>query len=444
MKTWTTYKKQIASRYIPIALQDVGMRMLESDVMHLSVKLDGHLAFLHSDGQSCWLTNSGNERWDDLPLLTEAAAQLKGISCVLAGELHVVAEGRTYGFQVPSALAKQPDSLAFGVFDLLSYDGGEWSDTWSATFAKINSLLSEEGKVFGVPQLEVSSRAEIESFFEKTVTQGGAEGMVVRHEGGPTYKLKSSIDVDVVVLGYAEATGEESGQLRELLVGLAVDESTYQILGQVGNGLSLEERKGLLGEFKDEHTPSDYVEVSGDNVAFTMIPPKTVFQIRCLDVIAENARGAIHKPRLVWTLEGYTYQLMAPAASMIAPVIEGIRTDKDPTPEEAGMGQLERIVGEMSKADTTESLPESQLLRREVYVKESKGVKSVRKFLAWKTNKEQSGQYPPYILSFTDYSPTRKDPMKRDLSIAKTEDGLQALFEEQLAANVKKGWEKIQ
>ena len=77
-----------------------------------------------------------------------------------------------------------------------------------------------------------------------------------------------------------------------------------------------------------------------------------------------------------------------------------------------------------------------------VYVKESKGVKSVREFLAWKSNKEQSGQYPPYVFYFTDYSPTRKNPMKRDLSIVKTEDGLQALLEEQLASKVKRGWEK--
>ena len=144
-----------------------------------------------------------------------------------------------------------------------------------------------------------------------------------------------------MVLGYAEATGEQVGQLLEMLVGLAVDESTYQVLGQIGNGLSVENRKKLLERFKHEHTQSDYMEVSGDNVAFTMIPPTTVAQIRCLDVIAENTRGAILRPRLVWTPEGYAYQGMAVAASFMSPVFEGIRSDKTPTPSDAGMGQLQ-------------------------------------------------------------------------------------------------------
>ena len=445
MNSWTTYKQRVAARYIPIAPHDVGIRMMESEQMHLSVKLDGHLAFLHSDGKTCWMTNSGNQRWDDLPLLEEAAAKLTGVACILAGELHVASASheRTYGFQVPSALANQSDNLAFGAFDILALGGGDWSASWKETFKKLDSILSHTGQAFAIAQQEVSSRGQIGPYFEGLV-QGGAEGMVVRHEGGPTYKLKASLDLDVVVLGYAEATGEQVGQLREMLVGLAVDESTYQVLGQIGNGLSVQDRKELLERFKLEQAQSDYMEVSGDNVAFTMIPPTTVVQIRCLDVLTENTRGAIVKPRLVYVSEGYNYQGMASAASLMAPVFEGVRSDKTPTPSDAGLGQLERVVGDIAMAAKTEALPESQLIRREVYVKESKGIKSVRKFLAWKTNKEESGNFPPYVFSFTDFSPARKDPMKKSLSIANTEESLQALFEKQLAANVKKAWERIQ
>ena len=443
MNSWTTYKQRVAARYIPIAPHDVGMRMMESEQMHLSAKLDGHLAFLHSDGKTCWLTNSGEQRWDDLPLLDEAADKLKGEVCIFAGELHVASASheRTYGFQVPSALANQPEDLAFGAFDIVSVEGEDWSASWKETFERLDSMLSHNGQAFAIPQQSVSSRGQISPYFEGLV-QGGVEGMVVRHEGGPTYKLKASLDLDLVVLGYSEATGEQIGQLREMLVGLVVDESTFQVLGQVGNGLSMEDRKKLLERFKPERAQSDFMEVSGDNVAFTMIPPTIVVQIRCLDVLAENTRGAIVKPRLVYAPDGYTYQGMAAAASLMSPVFEGIRSDKTPTPADAGLGQLQRIVEGLASTSTESEMPESQLLRREVYVKESKGIQAVRKFLAWKTNKEESGHFPPYVLSFTDYSPTRKDPLKRSLSIANSEERLQVMFDEQVALNVKKGWDK--
>ena len=75
--------------------------------MYLSAKLDGHLAFLHSDGKTCWMTNSGGQSWNDLPLLEDAVAKLNGVACILAGELHVASASheRTYGFH---AIGGQP------------------------------------------------------------------------------------------------------------------------------------------------------------------------------------------------------------------------------------------------------------------------------------------------------------------------------------------------
>ena len=49
------------------------------------------------------------------------------------------------------------------------------------------------------------------------------------------------MDVDLVVLGYCEGFGDEQGLLRELLVGLALENDAYQIIGQVGNGLTHQE-----------------------------------------------------------------------------------------------------------------------------------------------------------------------------------------------------------
>jgi len=50
---------------------------------------------------------------------------------------------------------------------------------------------------------------------------------------------------------------------------------------------------------------------------------------------------------------------------------------------------------------------------------------------------------PAYVLHFTDYSPTRKEPLKKSVSVAPDQTGLDALFDAELEDNIKKGWEKV-
>ena len=65
----------------------------------------------------------------------------------------------------------------------------------------------------------------------------------------------------------------------------------------------------------------------------------------------------------------------------------------------------------------------------------------VRKFVMWKTNKENEGtEYPAYVAHFTDYSPGRKVPLDREVRISNSEEQIEELFEELKTANIKKGW----
>ncbi len=58
----------------------------------------------------------------------------------------------------------------------------------------------------------------------------------------------------------------------------------------------------------------------------------------------------------------------------------------------------------------TMTLPQSELLRREVYTKAAKGETMVRKFVTWKTNKEsETDEYPAFVLHFT-VDPQRTPP----------------------------------
>jgi hypothetical protein len=440
MEKLIQYKKKVASRYIPLGIEAVGLKMLESDAMFLSVKQDGHLAFLVSDGKSCALYNASGTALKEVPLLKEAAEKLKSKACTIAGELYVQADQRTYGFEVPSALAKSPEKLAFAAFDVLDSDTVAADASWEAKFEALEKWLGRDGAAHAVPHQKVDSRSAIAPFFNDHVSVAGAEGIVVRHESGPTYKIKPNIDLDMVVLGYSEGFDEAAGGVRELLVGLAMSDGAFQVIGQVGNGLTQAQRVELFASLSKAHAESDYLEVSGKNVAFTMVPPEHVVQIRCIDILSESSKGPVRKALLQWKGDWYEHAGQSSAVSLISPVFEGLRSDKSAVAADAGFTQIERWLSKDQNDSDAQATASSSVLRREVFVKESKGVKSVRKFLAWKTNKEASGEWPAYVFMYADYSPTRKDPLKKSLAIANSEDEVMALFDTEVADKIKRGW----
>ena len=85
----------------------------------------------------------------------------------------------------------------------------------------------------------------------------------------------------------------------------------------------------------------------------------------------------------------------------------------------------------------------SILLERRAFRKESGGKTMLHKFLLWKTNKEQTGRYPAYIISHTDFSSGRKEMIKRDMLYSDDERQIRDLFAKELADNIKKGWEEV-
>jgi len=90
----------------------------------------------------------------------------------------------------------------------------------------------------------------------------------------------------------------------------------------------------------------------------------------------------------------------------------------------------------------TDSLPDAEVLHREVYTKSAKGNLMVRKFLVVATNKEKSKKYPAYVLHYTDFSAGRKDPIKRDIKITNDKEQVMELLTTTIEKNIKSGWEK--
>ena len=341
------YKRQTASRYLPIEGDQITTKIMEAEMYAVSTKFDGHLYLLSFDGKNTVLINHGGTTLTDLPLLKDATKLLKG-KCndiLLAGELYLSKDGeRTRSFDMTAVLDEKSENIHFAVFDLLMLDGQEVSMDIKELDKKLTSVLSGGKMVYPVNNSFVESRKDIAAQYKEIVEEGGHEGIVVRSLNGPTYKVKPLITLDAVILGYAEGDGSRAGMLKEFLVGLCIAKDQYLLLTKVGNGYSDDERKKLLKEFEKKKVDSGYIEVSGSNVAFTMVAPNQVLEFSCLDVFGENSKGTISKMALSFKDESYTAMGKQPMASVIAPVYLKMRTDKKATTADAGLSQITKVI----------------------------------------------------------------------------------------------------
>ena len=440
------YKRQTASRYLPVGAQEITSKIMEAESYGVSTKHDGHFYLLSFDGKNATLINHGGTVIEDLPLLKEATSLLKGTckDIVLAGELYLHKEGgRTRSFDMTAALDDKSAAIYFAAFDLLSLDGEDISMDIKVLDEKLNAVLSGGKCIHAVKNSFVESRKDIAELYKEIVEDGGQEGVVVRSHNGPTYKIKPLITLDAVILGFAEGQGSRAGMLREVLVGLCVAKDEYILLTKVGNGYSEDERKNLLKELEKKKVDSGYIEVSGSNVAFTMVEPSQVVEFSCLDVFRENSKGTISKMCLSYKNGTYIAMGKQPMASVISPVYAKIRKDKKTDTDDAGLSQITKIISLDTNTTEKLDLKKSEILSREVYVKESKGLKMVRKFMVWKTNKEATGEYPAYVYHYTDFSAGRAEMLKKEIKVSDSKKQIEDIFAAEVLKNVKKGWEKV-
>ena len=101
----------------------------------------------------------------------------------------------------------------------------------------------------------------------------------------------------------------------------------------------------------------------------------------------------------------------------MSPVFLIIRDDKKANKDDVRFSQITDMVEINTNIDSLE-LKKSEILDRQVFVKESKGQKMVRKFILIKTNKDNSPDYPAFVYHYTDFSPTRKSILKKEVKVS--------------------------
>ena len=451
------YKRQIASRLIPLARKDIAKRIPDAQY-HISRKLDGEFTtMVFRDGEMI-LVNPGGTVRVGLPWEADAIAMFKaaGLNDVMiAGELYVVNDqGRRPRVHDTVTVARQPhdeDDLArlrYAAFDVLWIEGQPVDWDYEKKWALINKIFTGTDNLHPVETKIETGHQAVADLFDQWIEEEKSEGLVVRSETAGSFKLKPLHTLDAVVIGFTQSTGDRTGMMHDLLLAVARGDGSLQVLCRVGGGFSEELRREMFSDLNDMAVDSEYAEVNSDHVAYQMVKPKWVVEISCLDVISQSTRGsAINRMVLTYDKKEDKYRVVRrfPLVSVISPQFLRIREDKKPNAQDIRIDQVTDIVPvENSEVIATEySLPASEVIKREVFTKTLKGQLMVRKFLMWKTNKEQeAGQFPAYVVHYTDFSPTRKTPLDREVRVSNSAEQIEKLYDEMKVEYVKKGWKE--
>lgn len=448
------YKRTVASRMYPLSREDVGRKIADAEY-HVSRKIDGEFsALVYRHGQLVILNPGGTVRVG-MPWQAEAKEILDAAgmtNVVLAGELYFDIKNRRSRVHDIVSVVRQPktqeqlNQVRLALYDIISLDGDLVQQPYGTSFKQIQSTFGKGEMVHPVETELLKGHQKIEKQFDKWVEDEGAEGLVVRSDSAGSFKVKPRHNIDAVVIGFTESTEDRKGMLHDLLLGVARRDGSIHALCRVGGGFSDESRRQLLSDLQDIVVESEYAEVNSDHVAYQMVQPRFVIEISCLDLISQNTRGGnVNRMVLHYNTNESRYEVVRrmPLVSVISPQFIRLRDDKTFDASDVRISQVTDLVPvALAEVDASEmTMAKSTIEKREVYTKLYRGQTSVRKFLMWKTNKEtDDNEFPAYVIHYTDFSPSRKTPLAREVRVSNSKDQIESLWEQLKQDNIKKGW----
>lgn len=467
------YKKNVAGKFVLVEGAKLKQR-IDGERFAVTRKIDGHMQVVFYDGTQVFMLNANGrekaaikrdqsqaflnsdeceqarpkvkaEKLKCLDAFAEAvkAAGLK--QAIIAAELYLPRpEGRPRCGDVQAALADdgKRDLLALAPFDIVELDGEKWqAEHYADTHNKLCTIFQSE-QVKPVQMRNASSKDEVQEIFDEWVGGEGAEGLVVHSESPIVWKVKERHTIDAAVIGYTTA---DRG-IRDLMFAVRRPDGLFQMFVLGSTGLTDEQRADIAQRLSTKHVESQYVLSDSRGIAYQMVKPELVFEISVLELVARGNDDKIKMNPLLkydeaqgWLMEGVT-----PGVVALGITINQERTDKQPNETDVRISQLTDICPfEEPDANSQKLTAKSQLLERHVYKKVSGEKVMLHKFLLWKTNKEQSGRYPAYIIYHTDYSSGRKEMIKRDMLYSNDEQQIRDLLAAEIADNIKKGWEEV-
>ena len=456
IQTAIDYKKNVAGKFVLVEGAKLKQR-IDGERFAVTRKIDGHLQVVfYVDGQVFMLNSSGKEKASGIACLdafAEAVKQAGLKQAVIAAELYLpvsspngdVGRGlRPRCGDVQAALTDESkrDLLALALFDIVELDGEKWhAEHYADTHNKLCTIFNSR-LVQPVEMRNVASKEEVQEIYDEWVEGEGAEGLVIHSESSMVWKVKPRHTIDAAVIGYT--TGDKG--IRDLMFAVRRPDGLFQMFALGSTGLTDEQRADIAQRLSSKHAESQYVLSDSRGIAYQMVKPELVFEISVLELVARGNDDKIKmNPLLKYDeIQGWLMESTTPGVSALGITLERERTDKKPNETDVRISQLTDICPfeEPDSASSATSVP-SEILERHVYKKVSGEKVMLHKFLLWKTNKEQTGRFPAFIIYHTDYSSGRKELIKRDMLYSNDEQQIRDLLADQIAGNVKKGWEEV-
>ena len=435
-----SYKSNQASKYIPVRGDEILTKVFDCEKYSISTKYDGHLCFIVKDKGGIYLFNFNGEPFERQDLIDESNILLDKEG-ILVGEIFNYKEDeRTRSFDLVKNLKNKDSSIKIVVFDIIRYDGVSFEESlWEEKKELIDKLVSKGKNIFSIEEIEVSSRKDIQSEFEDRVINKNQEGLIVKGFNGPIFKIKPKLTFDFVVLGYSLGYSDNFNLLKELLFGIIIEKDEFLIVGKVGGGFTIEQRTSLLEGLQNLKVESNLIEPSGSKTPFTFIKPERVIEVESVDIVNNTSDQIIKKSVIKFDENKYSKIDNKPSVSLISPVFKGFRDDKKVETDQVGLVQITRLIELKNEVTETSNKSNSKILKKEIYSKEMKGVKMVKKYFLWETN-SSTEDYPKFVFYKIDYSPSRGDKLQRDIKVSNNQDQIFTIFSEQIEKDIKKGW----
>jgi len=245
----------------------------------------------------------------------------------------------------------------------------------------------------------------------------------------------------MVVLGYVNGYTNNFSLMKEILVGVMTEKNKFLITGVVANGFDIEQREKLSKDFEKIKVDSDSIIVSGAKIPFTMVKPIHVVEIESTDIINSTSEGFIKKYSINFNKK-YSFEQKTNSVSLTTPVYTRFRDDKKININDIGINQITRVIEIPEEKSDTSLKPKSKVISKEIYTKTMKGAVNVKKFLVWDTS-SNNNNYPKFVYYKIDYSPTRKDKMKREIKVSNDKKQILSIFKVEIENEIKKGWNNV-
>lgn len=475
------YKKYLSANFMLISGADIASEVDGTDFT-VTKKIDGEMRVVYFEEIShtfddekeyniVMSTTTGRTEFDmvQFPCLKQMYQILKNSglkNVLLACELTCdTPDGkRTRVADVQAALATQEgrETLSLMPFDLLAESKKHIYTTLPSELSTLitetrqlsyperykrlcdlfgSSIEPKFDKVRVVQRRDCKDKAELINVFNEWVSDGKAEGIVVRNALSVIYKIKPRHTIDAVLMGFTES--DDGNAVRDLLFGVREVDGNYRTFACSGTGLSENEKILLKSRFESKTCPSDYYHTDSRSVAYKMVVPEFIYELSVIELVSENSKNEPLTNMLLRYTEsdGYIAIAEVPGCHAHYTVIERERADKTNCIEDVRSAQLTDLCH--YKKMNVDELKESKLIKRQVFKKEYGRALMVKKFLLWKTNKDEHPDYPAYVIHFTDFSSRRKEPLRKDVLVSSDYEQINLLYNELLAQRIKTGWQEV-